>query len=226
MMVDQMLAMLKLAEDDLDKARTEAERKMIEELCCFVIIGFCVSLRGEEVPLVSLEGLLKFWEETKNHRIPHVMIPLRGRFKGEQNLRWHCVPIGDQGKSKIPSRRWISRLLLRRVRKEGAQRGYLFARKDKSRASLGDYDDLYRTYMERTMQRFPSLFSKGVDVKDYSLRRSLRRGSTTTATNNNVDPMIIELINRWRKKEAARGAEAGLPMRQVYTQVSNAIDAM
>ena len=38
------------------------------------------------------------------------------------------------------------------------------------------------------------------------------------AHNNGVLASSIELNNRWRKKEAAKGAELGLAMRQVYTQ--------
>ena len=38
-------------------------------------------------------------------------------------------------------------------------------------------------------------------------------------TNQDVLEKVIELVNRWRKKEAAKGSEPGLPMRQVYTQV-------
>ena len=45
-------------------------------------------------------------------------------------------------------------------------------------------------------------------------------------TNHNVDIKVIELINRWRKKEAARGSEAGHPMRQVYTQVRSTLPTM
>ena len=63
-------------------------------------------------------------------------------------------------------------------------------------------------------------------IEDYSLRRSPRRGAITTAANNKVDETTIELIGRWRKKEAAKGAEPGLSMRQVYTQVSNAVEAL
>ena len=45
-------------------------------------------------------------------------------------------------------------------------------------------------------------------------------------TNHNVDIKVIELIKQWRKKEAARGSEAGLPMRQVYTQVRSTLPTM
>ena len=33
-------------------------------------------------------------------------------------------------------------------------------------------------------------------------------------------------MGRWRSREAAKGAEPGLPMRQVYTQVKSAVNAM
>ena len=52
------------------------------------------------------------------------------------------------------------------------------------------------------------------------------RGATTTKVeNNNMDTVRIELINRWRKKEADRGAEADLSMMQVHMQVSMAMVA-
>ncbi len=37
---------------------------------------------------------------------------------------------------------------------------------------------------------------------------------------------VNELINRWCMKEAAKGSEAGLAMRQVYTQVRSTLPTM
>ena len=49
-----------------------------------VVIGFGGVLRVEEVFLASLEGMLKFWEETRLRRKQyHVMATLKGRFKVE-----------------------------------------------------------------------------------------------------------------------------------------------
>jgi hypothetical protein len=45
-------------------------------------------------------------------------------------------------------------------------------------------------------------------------------------TNQDVAEKVIELINRWRKKEAANGLEVGLPMRQVYMQVRVTLPTM
>ena len=223
--VDQLLAVTELAESDWQKSVSQEEKKEIESVMAFVVIGFCLSLRGEDVPLIVIEGLLKFWNETMAHDVPHMMIMLRGKFKGENNLRWHCVPLADMTKSRIPTRRWVSRLLSHRIHWEGNRSGYLFSRRNGKKASMGDYDPMFRDYLERAMKKSPALFSKSVALQYYSLRRSLRRGATTEAENNNVDPVTIELVNRWRKKEAAKGAEAGLTMRQVYTQVSRAVKA-
>eukprot|EP00574_Skeletonema_japonicum_P009103 CAMPEP_0201717522 /NCGR_PEP_ID=MMETSP0593-20130828/3244_1 /ASSEMBLY_ACC=CAM_ASM_000672 /TAXON_ID=267983 /ORGANISM="Skeletonema japonicum, Strain CCMP2506" /LENGTH=58 /DNA_ID=CAMNT_0048207601 /DNA_START=45 /DNA_END=218 /DNA_ORIENTATION=- len=55
----------------------------------FAVIGFCASLRGEEVPLVSLKGLMTFWNWKETMAKGFVMITLRGLFKGENNLKWH-----------------------------------------------------------------------------------------------------------------------------------------
>jgi hypothetical protein len=91
-------------------------------------------------------------------------------------------------------------------------------------ARLSDYNGRFHMFVAVAMARHPKAFSKKIEAEDFNLRRSMRRGSTTQATNNKVPAPTIELVNRWRKKEAARGAEAGLAMRQVYTQVLSAVD--
>ncbi len=45
-------------------ARLDTKRMEMEDAICFMLIAFGVGLRGEEVPLVLLEGLLHFWVET------------------------------------------------------------------------------------------------------------------------------------------------------------------
>ena len=139
-----------------------------------------------------VEGMLAFWGETRAHQIPHMMITLKGQFKGENNLRWHCVPLADQTKSGIPTQRWISRILHHRTMVDKDRVGYLFARLKGRKASLGDYDPLFRDYLERGQKARPKLSTAGVPIKDFSLRRSLRRGATTKAESNNVDTVVIE----------------------------------
>ena len=77
----------------------------MESTIAFAAISFYVSLLREEVSLIVIEGLNMFWKETRNYRIPHMMMTINGRFKGGNNLRWHLVPLTDLIESGIPTRR-------------------------------------------------------------------------------------------------------------------------
>ena len=67
-----------------------------------------------------------------------------------------------------------------------------------------------------------TFFSKSSLLHMFALRRSLRRGSILETTNR-VSDTVIKLINRWRKKEGAKGAEPGLTMQQTYAHVNNTL---
>ena len=161
----------------------QAHKEKLEELMCFILIGFGCSLRGEEVPLVSLRGLNKFWDETWAADDPYIMITLYGRFKGETGFRWHCLPISDLSRSRLPFRKWISTLLQRRVEIQGRSKGWLFVKKDgRTRAQIRDYDALFLQYLELLRDRQPELFSEGTLMYMFSLRRSMRRGAVLATT--------------------------------------------
>eukprot|EP00984_Skeletonema_dohrnii_P012355 scaffold4996_cov82-Skeletonema_dohrnii-CCMP3373.AAC.2 len=100
-------------------------------------------------------GMLEYWEMSKDHEIPHIMITLCGLFKGEHNLRWHLVPIADDTASKIPTRVWVSRLMHTRVTEEGCTEGPLFADKSGNKAALKLYDEEFKDLLERALERNP-----------------------------------------------------------------------
>ena len=81
----------------------------------------------------------------------------------------------------------------------------MFARDNRRKASIGDYDPMFRNLLKRGQNIHPELFVTGFFIGEFSLRISPRRGSTTKAENKNVDSAAIEIINLWRKSEAARG---------------------
>ena len=64
-----------------------------------------------------------------------------------------------------------------------------------------------------------ALFYQGVDIKDYSCRRSLCGGSVQYAINRQILQAAIDKPNQWRWKEAVRGSVAGLPLCQLYLSV-------
>ena len=221
-----LLAMHRVAEEEWNGARTPGVREELEEVMAFMLIGFGAGLRGEEVPLTSMEGLLTFWEETSTEADPYMMMTLYGRFKTEMNERWHCVPISDNTRSKIPFRRWLERLLHRRVNVQGRTTGWLFSKPNGNREKFATFDEEFRQLIVRAREKYPSVLPAAVGVNDFSLWRSLRRGAVLETTNQDVSEKVIELINRWRKMEAAKGSLPGLPMRQVYTQVRSTVPVM
>ena len=70
------------------------------------MIGFGGGLRGDEIFLESLNGMLKFWEETRKIRNQsHIMVTLNGTFKVYMVEKWHMLPLVDATGSVIEIRK-------------------------------------------------------------------------------------------------------------------------
>ena len=187
----------------------------MEEAVCLMLIAFGTGLQGEEVPLVSLKGLLNFWMETRNgdHNERHMMMMLSGRFKREVDSSWHMVPISNKTRSNIPFRLWMERIMQRRVHYERRTKGWLFETKTGARAKFGKYDPTFRSLVTLARVTNSRLVPSAIEPDDFSLWRSPRRGAVLETTQQGVDSKVMELINRWRSKEAAKGSMPNLPMR-------------
>ena len=74
----------------------------------------------------------------------------------------------------------------------------------------------------------PDLIPESIDViNDYSIRRSLRRGSTAQARNQKVPRDIVNLNNRWRSDDLARSRVAAPgEMMENYTDVVAAVETL
>ena len=72
-------------------------------MVCFMLLGLGAGLRGEEVPLVNLEGLLTFWMETRADEDRYMMITLQGRFKGEVDSAGTSCPSATSHGRVFPS---------------------------------------------------------------------------------------------------------------------------
>ncbi len=109
-------------------AHLEVKRSEMEDSVCFTLIAFGTGLRGEEVPLVSLEGLLNIWMEmqTGNTNERHMMMMLSGQFKGEVDSRWHMVPICDKTRSNIAFHLRMERIMRQRVNLSTPHQGVAF----------------------------------------------------------------------------------------------------
>ena len=60
------------------------DREKISEIAVAVLIGICGGLRGEEIFLTAITGMIQFWEETRIHpNIGHVVVTMQGKVKVE-----------------------------------------------------------------------------------------------------------------------------------------------
>ncbi len=136
----------------------------MEDTVCFMLIAFGAGLRGEEVPLVDLGGLLNFWMETKEEEVRYMMITLQGRFKGEVDQRWHIMPICDTTRSGILFRLWMERIMYRRVTLEGQVKGWLFEGKPGSKAKFGKYQEYFRSLVDAAREMHRRLMPAAVET--------------------------------------------------------------
>ena len=116
----------------------------------FTHTGFCGSLRGEEVPLISQKGLLTFWDETTiTVSNPHIILTLHGRFKGESGVCWHCIPIACLARLGLQVKKWFARLMRCRVFAQGRGAGWLFIDDSGRRQRIGHHDPHLLEFLER-----------------------------------------------------------------------------
>ncbi len=168
----------------------------MEDTVCFTLIAFGAGLRGEEVPLVDLGGLLTFWMETREEEVRYMMITLQGRFKGEVDQRWHIVPICDTtSRSGIPFRLWMERIMYRRVTLESRVKGWLFEGEPGSKAKFGKYQEYFRSLVDAAREMDRRLMPAVVKTNDFSLWRSPRRGTVLETMQ-----FLRQCSTRWMKK--------------------------
>jgi hypothetical protein len=174
---------------------------------------------------IDLGGLIKYLTPGRNHATcPHVVVALLERLKGETGERYHMMVMARETRSGIVGRVWADRVVEMNV-KANRLKGYVFTKGRSRQAKTVDFEDEFIIRLEGGLRTiWPGLFEPGIDVAEAcSLFRLLRRGSNTEAVRNKVEPEIIDMNNRWRKFERARGRMPSLSMQQHYTQMQGVL---
>jgi len=154
----------------------------------------------------------------------HVLIPLLGRFKGETGERCFLLAVVPISASGINIKIWMQRMI-ECHKAENKINGWVFpGNEGRGKARIADFDPFFHDALRHIQSRRPELIKEEVDVgQAFSLRRSLRRGSTTHARNMGVSEEIIEFNNGWRKHQRAGAKAPSLSMVQHYTDVKLAL---
>jgi hypothetical protein len=217
-----MVAYLKLIEERIDRATSQAERHLWTSLGAYSVLCFCASLRGNEGFLLDLGGLRMYLDEGREPQClkPHVVAPLLGRFKNEIGERYHLVLLAPVTRSGLRVRDWLEALVKIRAL-EGRTRGPAFCDEKGSMVYSGVYESRFFEVLTEVQERSPELIPASVEVaEDYGIGRSFRRGSDSEAIARGVDGSDIDAMNRWRIVERARGRRPVFAsMREHYADV-------
>jgi hypothetical protein len=92
----------------------------------------------------------------------------------------------------------------------------------------------YGWYEREILERFQVVQQKGPDIvpadvqvlEDYGISRSFRRGATSEARARGVKPADIDMANRWRAFESAKGHCPRLAIRDHYSDIRLTIPAL
>jgi len=215
-----MKLLLKYVEEDLLRTPAGARRKFLVRAGLFFGVSFLGALRGEEVPrIVRKEFIALNKVSLERASLPHVVIPLYGRFKNESNVpRCHVMNVSCETKSGINITRWV-RLAMA---SEGESRNmFLFSDSDGRREKGGVYEDYLFSLLERIQREHPEHIPASIDVREaFGISRSFRRGATSIAQNaprSECDEGDVDRNNRWRLVDRARMKQASMKMQQLYT---------
>jgi len=203
------------------------ERLDLALLGAYALIAFAGSFRGHEVFLVDAHGLLKYAVEERYERgEKFVMIPLLGRYKTEAHESYHLTPLAAETDSGLQIETWVQRLVWAK-QTQSISHGPAFSK------VAGRVLDSRWVEMElldrfaRIQQENPEIISPDVQVyEEYGISRSFRRGATTEARNQKVSDADIDLMNRWRNFEAARGKRPRMRMQDHYSDIKQLVPSL
>ena len=85
-------------------------RRWLATAGAFFTISFVLALHGNETLMIDLKGLIDYVQEGKTDTKPHMVVPLLGRFKGEDYQRYHILLTPNRTTSGFEPRKWLELL--------------------------------------------------------------------------------------------------------------------
>jgi len=149
--------------------------------------------------------------------LPHVSIPLLGKFKAQDGISQHVFNLANETLSGLQPRWWMEKVIAV-AESEGRYTGPVFASKRGILDSSSDYDAVFRKYLLR-VQESTDFIDKDVNVDVYfSTNRTPRKSAHTRAKRAGIGKELQEDMSRWNKVEAAKGKRPRFHMRDHYAE--------
>jgi hypothetical protein len=229
--IDELLHCLVVLDEDWETFADDPAAQLQTALTGLSLTaGYSAALRGEELTRLDLGAMRKNWEEALSHpTAPHVPYVLIGRFKNVTGEKEFFQPVVFKTASGIDNRKWAHRAIVA-YQNVGVTTGPMFrvagqkAGAKVKRSKMGDLDPGFHDVLKRVQERWPHVVHASVKVEDdYSIRRSLRRGSTSQAQNQGIPASVVEANQRWRKHERSQGVLPSMGMMERYSDAKASI---
>jgi hypothetical protein len=82
-------------------------------------------------------------------------------------------------------------------------------------------------HLHQVQTENPEVIPNDINVyEEYGISRLFRRGATTQDRNQRVDENDINLINRWRTVENAKGRKPKLQMQDHYSEIRQMVPSL
>jgi len=185
----------------------------------YTVFSYVISLRGPEGFLLDLAGLNRYWDHSSNY----IVIALLGRIKGEHHDLAHLIPCTNLTSSGINVKNILRRLLDEKAR-FGLSIGPAISDSNGKLYSAKSIDDMLHEALTSIFQNDSTLFPIQIDKEEkiytnYQCFRSFRRTSDTRAIEEGVSTTDINIVNRWKTVEDAKGKKPSRSMHLHYAQL-------
>jgi hypothetical protein len=185
-----------------------------------IALAVCASLQGPEMLLLDLASLRNHIQKGKEcvlpdkplqtgtnlTGMPHVVVVLIGKFKGESGVHHHMLSLASTNMSGIALRWWLEKLI-QVWQEEGCVHGPAFGYANGSVAALHKYDGILHHFLEMIQRENPELVAVDDDMQaNYSFFRIFRNTAKAKARAVGLDSNVQTAMNRWRTIENAKGS--------------------
>jgi hypothetical protein len=179
-----------------------------------IALAVCPSLRGPEVLLLDLAGLRNHIQKGKEGilpdkplqtstnltGVPHVVVVLIGKFKGESGVHHHMLSLASTTMSGI-TLRWGLEKLIQVWQEEGCVHGSAFGYANGSIAALHEYNGILHHFLEMIQCENPELIAADDDVQaNYGFFRTFRKMTEAKARAAGLDSNVQTAMNPIEEK--------------------------
>jgi len=228
-----MVAAIEKIKDSALAAPCEEEANYFWKVGAYLTFCTAASLRGYEGFYLDLHDFLehletgrhgevpadvskvKLFSEVECMRLPHVVLPLRGKFKGEVGVDCHLVNVAHETQSGLQPRWWADKLA-GVAKAEFRSSGPAFATPSGKLARSGDYNATFREALVKVKDSSEWLEKVDVNLR-CGISRTPRRTATSRAARAGLGGDLNEM-NRWRSVENAGGRRTRRKMSVLYSE--------